>query len=271
VELLEITTESEKLTVCPLGDIQYAGRHGATALACLRRHIDWCLSMPNPWFIGMGDYIDFCSPSNRERLKKAMMYDTAEEVIEAAAGRLVDQVYDVLKATTGRWLGLLEGHHFFEFGGRTSDMLLADKLKTKMLGTSAYVRLMPAGITLLATHGNGGGILPGSPANKLYHWATGLQGADVYLMGHNTKESGNRLSRPRPRWNRKRPDLTHSDILLVNTGGFSRSNIPGHRRGSIVRGDYAEQGMMTPSPLTAPLVHIDGSSKYAEQRVRVTI
>jgi hypothetical protein len=150
-------------------------------------------------------------------------------------------------------------------------MLLADKLKTRMLGTSAYIRLAEAGVTLLATHGNGGGILPGSPANKLYHWSAGLQGADVYLMGHNTKESGNRLSRPRPRWNRKKPDLTHSDILLVNTGGFSRSNIPGHRRGEIVRGDYAEQGMLTPSPLTAPIVHIDGTSKYAENRVRVTI
>jgi hypothetical protein len=270
MELLEIDTGKKRLTVAPLGDIQYAGPKGSTAIACLQRHIDWALEH-DAWFIGMGDYIDFASPSNRQRIKSAALYDTAEEVLEDAAGSLVERLYDdVLEPTKGKWLGLLEGHHFFEFGGRTSDMLLAEKLKTRMLGTSAYIRLMPASVTLLATHGNGGGILPGSPANKLYHWATGLQGADVYLMGHNTKESANRLSRPRPRW-RKVPDLTHSDILLVNTGGFSRSNIPGHRRGSIVRGDYAEQGMMTPSPLTAPLVHIDGTSKYAEHRVRVTI
>lgn len=274
MELLEIDTGpgTEKLTVCPIGDIQYAGPKGATSIACLKRHIEYCLTFPNPWFIGMGDYIDFCSPSNRARLKSAMMYDTAEEVIEHAVGGLVERVYQkVLAPTTGKWLGLLEGHHFFEFGGRTSDMLLVEKLKTRILGTAAYIRLKPSGIVLLATHGNGGGILPGGPANKLYHWATGLQGADVYLMGHNTKESGNRLSRPRPRWKRRKPDLTHSDILLVNTGGFSRSNIPGHRRGEIVRGDYAEQGMMTPSPLTAPIVIVDGTSKYAERRVRVNI
>jgi len=270
MELLEIKTGTKRLTIAPLGDVQWAGPKGATAEACIRRHIDWALSH-DAWFIGMGDYIDFASPSNRQRIRSAGLYDTAEEVLEDAAGSLVEQVYErIFKPTTGRWLGLLEGHHFFEFGGRTSDMLLAEKLKTRMLGTAAYIRLMPADVTLLATHGNGGGIMPGSPANKLYHWATGLQGADVYLMGHNTKDSANRLSRPRPRW-KKTPDLTHSDILLVNTGGFSRSNIPGHRRGGIVRGDYAEQGMMTPSPLTAPLIHIDGTSKYAEQRVRVTI
>lgn len=264
-------TGKNRVVIAPLGDIQWAGTKGSTARDCLARHIDYALEH-DAWFIGMGDYIDFASPSNRARLKSAGLYDTAEEVLEEAAGGLVEQVYEkFLKPTTGRWIGLLEGHHFFEFGGRTSDSLLAEKLKTRCLGTSAYVNIKPAGVTILATHGNGGGILPGSPANKLYHWSAGLQGADVYLMGHNTKLSANRLSRPRPRWNVKEPDLTHSDILLVNTGGFSRSNIPGHRRGGIVRGDYAEQGMMTPSPLCAPLVFVDAKSKSPERRVRVML
>lgn len=272
MELVTFDTGQRKsLVVAPVGDFQWSGPRGSTAMGHLQRHIDRALKL-NAWFIGMGDYIDFASPSNRARLKSAMLYDTAEEVIEDAVGGLVDAVFErFLKPTVGRWIGLLEGHHFFEYGGRTSDMLLVDKLKTRHLGTSCYVHLKPCGVTLWAHHGQGGGQLPSAPLNKLYHTATGLQGADVYLMGHTTKLSAVRLSRPQPRWTRARPDLTHSDIHLVNTGGFSRSNIPHNRRGTIPRGDYAEQGMMTPSPLSAPLVYINTKAERLEDRVRVEI
>jgi hypothetical protein len=224
------------------------------------------------WFLGMGDYTDFASPSNRTRLAAANVYDTAQEVLEDAASNLVDEVYEkFLKPTTGRWIGLLEGHHFYEFGGRTSDMLLAERLKTKHLGTSCYVRVEPCGVVLYAHHGAGGGVLPTATLNRMYHVAAGLEGADVYMLGHSTKAGVVRLSRPRPRWDRDPPDLTHRDIFLVNTGGFSRSNVPRSRRGNIPRGDYAEQAMMTPSPLTAPIVRIDTRAARLEDRIRVEV
>jgi hypothetical protein len=265
------TSKAPRITVAPIGDIQYSGNRGSTAQDHLRRHIDRCMEL-DAYFIGMGDYIDFASPSNRQRLASAALYDTAMEVIEEAAGNLVEEVFEkFLKPTTGRWIGLLEGHHFFEYGGLTSDILLAEKLKTQHLGTSCFVRLNPCGVVLWAHHGMGGGQLPSAPLNKLYHVAAGLEGADVYLMGHSTKMPVVRLSRPQPRWDREPPDLTHRDVFLVNTGGFSRSNVPGSRRGHIPRGDYAEAGMMTPSPLTAPLVHIDTKAKRLEDRIRVEV
>lgn len=275
MELVKFRTHrtSKRLIVAPLGDLQWSGDNGSTARDHLHRHIDRCMDL-DAWFIGMGDYIDFMSPSNRAKQKASGLYDTAEEVIEDAADTLINEVFErFLKPTVGRWIGLLEGHHFFEFGGRTTDMLLADKLKTKMLGTSCYVHLLPSAVTLWAHHGSGGGQLPSAPLNKLYHVAAGLEGAEVYLMGHTTKLSAVRLSRPRPRWDRenKEPDLTHRDVILVNTGGFSRSNVPHSRRGNIPRGDYAEQGMMTPSPLAAPLVKIDGTAARLEDRVRVEV
>jgi hypothetical protein len=272
MELVTFNTGKPKsFVIAPLGDLQWSGDKGSTAQDHLKRHIDRCLSL-NAYFIGMGDYIDFASPSNRARLKSAMLYDTAEEVIEDAAGNLVEEVFNrFLKPTVGRWIGLLEGHHFFEFGGRTSDMLLAEKLKSRHLGTSSYVNLLPCGVTLWAHHGQGGGQLPSSPLNKIYHVAAGLEGADVYLMGHTTKMSSVRLSRPQPRWDTTPPSLTHRDIFLVNTGGFSRSNVPGSRRGNIPRGDYAEAGMMTPSPLSCPLVYVDATAKRLEDRVRVEV
>lgn len=271
MELVTIDHDAEPfIAIAPLGDIQWSGDHGSTAQDHLRRHIDRCLEL-DAWFIGMGDYTDFASPSNRARLMAANVYDTAQEVLEDASNNLVEEVYSrFLEPTKGRWIGLLEGHHFYEFGGRTSDMLLAERLSTRMLGTSAYVHLRPCGVTLWAHHGQGGGTLPGASLNKLYHVAAGLHGADVYLMGHSTKMGTVCVSRPQPVWE-PTPDLVHRDVHFVNTGGFSKSCTVGHRRGNIPRGDYAEQGMMTPSPLRAPIVHVDTRASRLEDRIRVEV
>jgi hypothetical protein len=267
MELIRVNTNNYTVVVAPIGDLQWSGDRGSTAQDHLKRHLDRCMKL-DAWFIGMGDYIDFMSPSNRARQKAAALYDSAEEVIEAASDGLVTSVFEkFLAPTKGRWIGLLEGHHFYEYGGLTTDMLLAGKLQARMLGSSCYVQLEPSGVVLWAHHGQGGGVLPASGLNKMYHVSAGLQGADVYLMGHNTKLATVRLSRPQPNW--KKANLTHRDTILVNTGGFSRSNVPGSRRGNIPRGDYAEQGMMTPSPLSAPIVYIDGKAKRLEDRVRV--
>lgn len=260
---------TKQLVIAPLGDFQWSGHNGPTAKDHLKRHIDRCLER-NAYFIGMGDYIDFASPSNRQKIQSAGLYDTAYEVIKNKAIELTDEVFnEFLKDTVGRWLGLVEGHHFFEYGDETTDTLLAGKLKCPALGTSAYIRLAGPEVVLWVHHGIGGGKLPGTGLNTLYHVAAGLAGADAYLMGHNTKLTGAKLSRPFPVWIPK-PHLRHSDILLVNTGGFSRSNIPGHRHGIIPRGDYAEKAMMTPSPLSAPLLEIDGT-REAGDRVRVLL
>jgi hypothetical protein len=262
--------KNDQIVIAPIGDIQWSGDGGPTAQDTLKRHIDRCLEM-DAWYIGMGDYTDFASPSNRARLTSANVYDTAQEILEQASDTLVGEVFErFLKPTKDRWIGLLEGHHFYEFGGRTSDMLLAEKLGTRSLGTSCYVHLEPCDVTIWAHHGCGGGILPGAPLNKLYHVAAGVAGADVYLMGHTTKAPATPISRIAPVWKPK-PDLVHRTIRLANTGGFSRSNIPGHRRGNIPRGDYAEQGMMGPSPLGAPLVIIDARTTRQVDRVRVLV
>lgn len=268
MELVTANVKTQQLVVAPLGDLQWAGRFGPTARDHVRRHIDRVLEHEDAWFLGTGDYIDFLSPSNRERLDSAQLYDTAKAVIADKARSLVEEVYEgMLKDTRGRWLGLIEGHHYFQADGETSDQWLAEMLKAPFLGTSAYVRVMPSGVVLLVHHGVGNSVLPTGPLNKLYHWAHGMAGADVYLIGHTTKMSVARLSRPRPDWSAR--DLTHSDIFLVNCGGFSKSSIVGHSIGGIPRGDYAEKAMMTPSPLAAPLIHIDGTSKLNRVRVEV--
>ncbi len=268
MELLScsIPKSLKQLVIAPIGDIQWSGDKGPTAQDHLKRHIDRCLEL-DARFVGVGDYIDFLSPSNRRRLMSADLYDTAKSVISEKAQELNQQVFDkFLKPTVGKWLALGEGHHYSEGDGETTDEQLARMLKTEFIGTSAFINIPSADFTLYLHHGLGGGTLPGAGLNRLYHLAAGLQGADVYLMGHNTKIATARMSRPFPVWG-KTPHLEHRDIWIVNCGGFSKSNIVGHRHGSIKRGDYAEQAMFTPSPLTAPIITVD-----LEQRdIRVSI
>lgn len=264
-----IPRSTKCLTLCPLGDLQWSGVDGPTAKDQLHYHIEDCLKRDG-YFIGLGDYIDFLSPSNRQRLINAGLYDTAQEVIAEKALELTEEVYEkFLKPTTGRWICMVEGHHFYQAGGQTTDQILAEKLKTQFVGTSVLCRIPVADMAFYAHHGTGGGVLPGASLNKLYHVEAGLSEADVYFMGHSTKLAASRQSRPYALWRPKNSKLAHRDVLLVNCGGFSKSNIVGHRVGSIPRGDYAEQGMMSPSPLTAPIVTVDLQAKF--NRIRATI
>ena len=104
----------------PVGDIQWTGLKGETVVSMLRRHIEWGVEH-GAYFLGMGDMIDFASPSNRQALRAAALYDNAQQVIDDAARNLVHELYEtVLKPSKGRWLGLLEGHHFTQFRDGTT-------------------------------------------------------------------------------------------------------------------------------------------------------
>ena len=218
------------------------------------------------WFCGLGDYVDTMSPSNRKRLVAAGLYDTAMEVISEKCAELVNELYEeFLKPTTGRWLGMVHGHHHYPLvTGQTTDELLASKLKTEYLNTSAFIRIPRADLTLYLHHGNGGGKLPGSTLNRIYHTASGLQGADIYILGHDTKLGATRLSRPFPVWGAKRADhhLEHRDIWLLSSGSFCKSNMIG-------KSDYAEQAGYTPSPVAASIITVDLTAKH--DRIRVSI
>jgi hypothetical protein len=211
----------------------------------------------------MGDYVDFASPSNRQRLASAALYDTANDVIELSAANLVKELYErALKKSTGRWLGLLEGHHYYQYStGITTDMELCSLLKTQHLGNCAYVRLLFrshhtessegrfGSLTLWVHHGAGSGQRAGSPLNRLdqlpIYWD-----ADVYLMGHQSKKAAAPIQRVEPVWaGRGEPRLKHRNIVIAATGSFSRAYMVGNRHGRVPRGDYVEQKMLNPAAL----------------------
>lgn len=251
-----------RIAIMPIGDIQWAGPRGSTSLGLLRRRIEVGLEH-RAYFMGFGDYIDFMSPSNRQARKGAGFYDTTEQVIEDAAMRLAEEIFELaLKPTVGHWLGLLEGHHFTQFeSGGTTDSWLAEKLKTVHLGTTAYVGLKFKAnsdhrmVNIWGTHGCGGGTLASAPVQKLERVAPSWH-ADIMIMGHMTKKSKGEIDRVYPQWGRRHHFLVHRTTHLVGAGGFSKGYMERSRNGGVPRGSYVESGMMRPTVLGNPLIFI---------------
>lgn len=251
----------EPMTLFPIGDVQLNPVDPPNTR--LRAHIEWALTQPNPYFIGMGDYIDVASPSNRSRIQAANLYDSVQDVLENGAQKGVEQFKELVRGTEGRWLGLLHGHHFYEFrDGSTSDTRLCSLLGTTYLGSCAFVRLsfkrINAGgalsCTIWAHHGAGSGMKASAPLNRLENIVHYFD-ADVYLMGHMSKKVGAPLDQLY--MTHKNPArIEHRTKIIAGTGGFSQGYKQNSKHGLYARGSYVEQAMMTPAALGGVAIRI---------------
>ena len=275
-----INSKWEEMRVCYLGDFQWAGKkaHG-TALSQLKETIAEA-NERGAYFIGMGDYIDFLSPSNRQRLRAAALYDTAEDVIDEKSMELTQEIFDLaLRPTVGRWLGMVEGHHFAQLkDGTTTDMRLCEMLKAPFLGTSGVIRInfkrtgtSAMAVTLWVHHGHGNGQTNYYPLARLERFAAGQETIDAFAIGHTTKMGHSLDNRMGYRWGSQHGKAYHRTIHYIGTGGYSRAYIEGAKQGRVPRGGYAEQGMMKPAVIGSPTLIIrpvlDRDSQYPVLKV----
>lgn len=251
----------QEALVMPLGDIQL-GAEGCDENK-LRGYIEWGIAH-NAYFLGMGDYVDVASPSNRLALRSAALYDSVEDALEDAAENAVQRYLKLVAGTEGRWLGLLEGHHFYEFrDGTTSDTRIAQALKAPFLGSCAFLRLRFQGrsssqerisCTIWCHHGQGGGIKVGAPLTKLENLMHAFD-ADVYLIGHQHKLVAAPIDQLY--MTRRKPfTIRHRTKILACTGSFLRGYTAGSKRGLRAQGGYVERKMLTPVALGGIVLHI---------------
>ncbi len=276
----------EPLQIMPVGDIQYDGKGGATDVNRLRRHLAWGIKH-KVHFIGMGDIVDVLSPSNRQRFMAAGLYDTAQTFFDDAVTRLEKEILEILLPTRGMWIGILQGHHFYNhLDGSTSDTRFAEWLDAPYLGDCAIVRLhfkdegsgkRAKTIKMWAHHGNGGsGVLPTAIYNKLYHQKVRYPAVRLFLMGHVPQLGHVVLEGLDAEGSIGKPHLTHEDTHLVATGGFSRSYQQGSRFAGRPQGGYAEKAMMPPAVLGGALITITperykrGGQDYVALDVKVS-
>jgi hypothetical protein len=258
----------------PIGDL-HVGSDGCN-LEALDRTIrkgvaDGC------WFIGMGDFLDFMSSSNRQRQMEAGLYDTARTIIDDAAYQLVEKVKAVLKPSVGRWLGLLEGNHYWVFDdGVTSDQYLCQYLNAPFLGTCGSVQVRfgndhRKSITceIFAHHGYGGGTTPGAILTKLMKAMMAFE-ADIYLMGHQHQLV---TAKPDRLYNTHavNPRSVARQRLLVGTGSFMAGYKQGSRYAGRPHGSYVEQRVLQPSAIGAPLITARPSSTAGFPRLELSV
>jgi len=271
MESVSVRVPWKPLHIIPIGDIQFAGKdHYSVSLKTLRADIAKALAYEKLGhtvkFIGMGDYIDYLSPSNRTRLDAAALYDNAIDILDGISYHLNDELIELaLRPTIDKWVGLVEGHHFKNLQtGSTSDMELCKILKARFLGTSAIIKFdfvqsdrgsaLP--FQMWVHHGVGNGQTGYYPLSRLEKVAADWEHIHVFAMGHTCKQGVSLKNRVTPTWPQGKLKLTHRKVELVGTGGYSKSYVEGSKQGNIPRGHYSEKGMMGPVVLGSPIIHV---------------
>ena len=181
----------ETLKLIPFGDVhREAPLHSHS---WWKRFLDYAKSQKNAIFLGMGDYFDGCSTSERASIARSDLHDSTIANIEDTYKGVTKTLDNELQFMRGRLIGLIGGNHYYEYrDGTTSDMRLCEALGCRFLGVQSLIRVqidygkttMP--FDIMAHHGKGGGKLPGSTFNSINDMHMGAE-VDICLMGHDHK------------------------------------------------------------------------------------
>jgi hypothetical protein len=191
---IEIETELGKpLKLIPFGDVHrdsdmHADNHWKEFLC-------YAKAQKNAVFLGMGDYTDGVSTSERIVLNNDGLHDTTRTTLADVYKGVTKTLVNELSFMRGKMIGMLGGNHYFQFkDGDTTDHVLAAALNTKFLGVCSFIRLSlrfkgtskKASLDIFAHHGKGGGTSVGGTFNTIEKMTTTAV-ADFYLMGHDHK------------------------------------------------------------------------------------
>jgi predicted phosphodiesterase len=188
---VEVQAELNKpIKLIPVGDIHrdsdmFADTHW-------NEFLDYAKAQKNALFLGMGDYTDGVSTSERIVLSDFGLHDTTKNTLKDVYKGVSKTLVNELGFMRGRLIGLIGGNHYFDFGdGNTTDHLLAAALQTKFLGVCSLMRISlkfkgtskAVSLDIFAHHGKGGGSTPGAQFNTIEKMLNAAD-ADIYLMGH---------------------------------------------------------------------------------------
>lgn len=152
-------------------------------------------SLKDAWFLGMGDYLDSTSTSERDCLGRmsSEMHETLAKDLNALQAAKVEAMAKEMEFMKGRLIGLLGGNHYWKFQhGGTTDTELARLLETTYLGVSTFIRLTLEKfqrrftLDIWAHHGAGGARLPGGSLNRVDQMREHAE-ADIFCVDEATE------------------------------------------------------------------------------------
>ena len=257
----------------PVGDVHYGSQ--AWPKTKFLDHLRWGMDR-GAFFVGMGEYLDLASFTQQKQI--ANLREDVKEMLDEMVRDQLGEFCELISFTRGRWVGLLEGDHKWNFmDASSSGQYVAGRLNTKFLGTSALIRLQPIGrpvdhpeadTMLFVHHGIGSSRLAGGHLHRVEDLLKWIQ-ADVYLMGHSHAKVAAPVDRQV-----MTPDGVHHHrtTIIARTGGFFRG-YASHGPLKLTEpafesyGTYAEQKDYTPSAMGGLCIGIgyelvDGSEFY---------
>jgi hypothetical protein len=244
---------NQQMLICPIGDIHYGQSDWPEHK--FRDNIQWALDR-GAYFVGMGDYFEMASVSQRKQFG-GLRDSVREEIDDMLLGK-ADDLGCILEPTRGRWLGCVEGNHRWDtLRGTSVDQHLCRRLHCDFLGTSALVTLktskrghMESLCRLYVHHGVGATRTLGANLNRLgdLMW---FQDADIFLMGHSHDILAKKIDRQSVT-----PDGVHyhQSKLIARTGSWmlgyvSHEPLDLDAPAIESRGTYVEEGARAPSSL----------------------
>jgi predicted phosphodiesterase len=189
--------------------------------------------LKDAYFLGMGDYLDATSASEREMLGHITpkMHETFNLDIPKLVNAKVELMAKELAFMKGRLIGLINGNHYYQFGSDiNSDQKLCEALDCRYLGVCSFIRLYLHGqgrhhaIDIFAHHGKGAARMVGGSLNRVAQMVEGAE-ADVYIMGHDHKRGAVPMS-PRlflTHTSKKGLEVKHKEVWAVRSGSFLAS------------------------------------------------
>jgi len=269
--------EWKPITIVPVCDTHLGS--GSTAEAEFRKYIERGIK-EKAWFIGVGDYLDLSRWSQRAKWSGANLESSMADILEDKATQLENAFLHLVRGTEGKWLGMIEGNHWWQHGdGTTSDTRIAKALHAPWLGSCGFVvltiRRTAEGsrgshkYVIWLHHGKGAGIKLSAPMNTLENLSGSFQ-ADLFLTAHQHK--GVVAQKPILFPGRQKPFKVQARTTrLVSLGAWQYGYQQGHMEGDVLRGNYVEQKGMIPASIGGAFIRISPKHGELEDRVETTV
>lgn len=252
---IKVNNSGETFYLIPFGDI-----HRSAPLCHVEKWIEfleWAKGKNNAYFIGMGDYDDLLSASERSILEKAELHESSKETIDSMYKEHTKRLAKELSFMRGRIIGLIEGNHYATLKECiTTTQYLCQQLDCKYLGSSTFVRMAfqykdtrkALSLDIWAHHGKGAARLIGGSLNRVQQMAEAAN-ADIYIMGHDHKKSAGTCSKLVLSGQGENMVLRHKKQLFIRSGSFLKGYEPG-------KVSYVADAAMNPTDLGVVKIEI---------------
>lgn len=266
--------EGQRAWIAPFNDIHY--NTDECDKPRFRRFVKWGANKIEKGdrlvAIGLGDYDDAVSPSERASISSAKggygFHDTTLKAMDKTAMQMTEHFARIIRPWKGHIAGLAEGHHFMTFSGfappkiraRTTTEYLCQILDTKYLGQINHITLdfgHQLHLKILSGHGYGGARTAGARVLKRVRMAE-VARAHLYFQGHDNEKmiksqnildivDGKYVSIPQ---------------LFCGTGSFQRAYPIDDPQGG-----YVEALMLPPSDLGPVITEVEKERRGGKWRL----